>query len=1338
MTRTLIYPMRKKVQDIATVQLPSLANQLPTQSSLDGSRANTASCVRDTRLSSQRSSATDSRSLDRAASVVNFVQDCARSIAKGRPRKRKLQRSTSNSALFSAPRRGRRNGLVPVARADRITYSRWFIQPRATWKVRWDIWIGFIIAYSVILIPYRIGFGIELAAWEQYLNYLFDSSFAVDVILNFFTGYFEEDILVFELQKVRKRYLRSWFLFDVASTIPLEQFMEVMTIASSSLLTLKLIRIFRLFRLLKLMRLLRLKRTMEALQVDALNAHVLQTIKSLLMIIFIIHLVACGWYMFYTWDPTGKNWVTHSEPEGFEHPYLVSFYWVSNTMMSVGYGDIYGVTDGERLYSIFVACLGSISVGMIIANIQMLTENYNPRGNMLKQKLQDAKEFLIKRSIPRRLRQRVISQFEFHWSRRTVFDEGFLLQQFPKNLQYEILAASMESFVKIFSFFGMTSVEFFVFAIPRLRPIVLGPGQVLVDAESVWEELYFLTSGIVETVQSNLVVGSLSPGDICGIEYLVNARRRYTHTFRSALKTEVYAMYSNDLLEAIGKCPVAHKYLEDLAVIVGERYEECAKRGRRALQRKRSERTIRREAFTRGGPYLHKRRRKSNSTISLHTVSSDLINRMDTSVAGDDRVTHWSVIRHYAKARIAWDIVMGILVSITAITVPFRIAFNVQDVLAFYATDRIADVLFVIDVVLSFCTTYVDDMGVEIVDRYEIRRHYLKTTFFVDVASTIPFDFIVEAAATGNIFASLRLIRTLKLIKLLRLMRLSKLIKRNSQWMAEFDINVDTVRLLKLLAPVMIIAHYVGCFWYYISADRPADDAWWGIENLHFEDPDSILSKYIASIYWAITTMTTVGFGDIYPVNNLEKGFCILVLIGGTTLFAYVVGTVIEVASNSKSLMNREHKMVQRVNAYIKERGVSSEFVAACQEHLRFVDAEKTFFVENSLFDALSYSLRNELVLHLNGGIVSKVRFFDKKPKWFLTLILPRLVPQFFMEGDILIYQDNPVSGIFFIMNGAVIAKTRHYVPVPQAHATTPRGKSQSISPIIADHHGSIAKIYEGEFFGYKEVLTETAARYNLYAMRPTGTYLLPRECLDEFEAKYPRVMDEIRSLIIQSIARQQKIVPGWHNNDAIGLTTLDRDRVAEINISRRGCDDEIIRASVNGEYMPARRHSSFAKPIGTTFENPTNAAAAAAFAAGEIKTSLCHNNDQEQTTVEVMEHMADIKQLSNPSSLSEVQNPRKFPISLPDHSILGGPDIVLSDALVSAERPAVSASFVYPSDINNTITSSAGDSNVVSYIDYSRKINRSQRQLSERYLSTREDEVTELVDDLLSKEGFR
>lgn len=975
------------------------------------------------------------------------------------------------------------------------------------------------------------------------LNNVFDASFALDVVLNFFTGFYDADIFIHELPKIRERYAKSWFLFDLVSTIPFDQCLQFVTSASSSLATLKLLRTIRLFRLLKLMRLLRLKRAVKTIQMDALNAHVLQTLKSLLMIVFIIHLVSCGWYLFYTWDPTGKNWVTNVAKDGLTHPYLVSFYWVSNTMMSVGYGDIYGVTDGERIYSILVECLGSICVGMIIANIQMLTENYNPRGIKLKQKMQETKEFLLKRNIPRRLRQRVLSQFEYHWSHRTVFDEDQLLHQFPVSLQYEILAASMEPFVKRFPFFGVTSVEFFVFTIPRLRPIVLGPGQTLVDAESVWEELYFITSGSVESIRANIIVGSLTPGDICGIEYLVATKKRYTHTYRSTLKTELYSIYSCDLIAAIKKCPIAHKYLMDLATILSERYAESARRGRRAIQK---EQTMRRKqqppstSSRDSEPFLQYRHRKSVSYNNIHAYELDNL-RQHNIFATDEVKMHHSVIRHYSRLRMVWDVIIGIMVAMTAVIVPVRISFDVQDTMFLYTTDRVSDICFLLDIALSFLTTYVDETGVEIVDRHEIRKHYLKTNFLVDVVSTIPFDFIVELLTEQRDYRSLKIFRTIKLVKLLRLIRLSKLYKMNMQWTSELDINMDTVRLLKLLAPAMTIAHYVGCFWYYMSAEHAPNNAWWG--RIHFDNPDSVISKYIASVYWAATTMTTVGFGDIIAVNSFEQGYSILVMIGGTTLFAYVVGTVIEVVSNSKSLMNREHEMIQKVNAYIKERGVSNEFIMACQEHLRYLNTEKTLFHEPGLFDALCYGLRSELILYLNNNVLSKIRFFDKKPKWFLTLVLPRLVPQYFLAGDLLIYHGNPVSGIFFMMSGVVVAKSPQRSAMMSALNGTNSGGEASLDSGTPGREGdNIAMLYEGEFFGYKEVLTHSLAQYNAFAVKPTGTYLLPREFLETFQAEYPHVMNEMKAMIMHSINKQQTIVHHWQNNDAIGIFGEERE----------------------------------------------------------------------------------------------------------------------------------------------------------------------------------------------------
>ncbi len=50
-----------------------------------------------------------------------------------------------------------------------------------------------------------------------------------------------------------------------------------------------------------------------------------------------------------------------------------------------------------------------------------------------------------------------------------------------------------------------------------------------------------------------------------------------------------------------------------------------------------------------------------------------------------------------------------------------------------------------------------------------------------------------------------------------------------------------------------------------------------------------ILDQYISSIYWGITVLLTVGFGDIVPINPNEKAFNILVYILGTIIYAIVV-----------------------------------------------------------------------------------------------------------------------------------------------------------------------------------------------------------------------------------------------------------------------------------------------------------------------------------------------------------------------------------------------------------------------------------------------------------------
>ena len=61
----------------------------------------------------------------------------------------------------------------------------------------------------------------------------------------------------------------------------------------------------------------------------------------------------------------------------------------------------------------------------------------------------------------------------------------------------------------------------------------------------------------------------------------------------------------------------------------------------------------------------------------------------------------------------------------------------------------------------------------------------------------------------------------------------------------------------------------------------------------------SSYDQYIESLYWAVTTITTVGYGDISANNNLEKIYCILVMIIGVLCFSYASGSLSSILSNS-------------------------------------------------------------------------------------------------------------------------------------------------------------------------------------------------------------------------------------------------------------------------------------------------------------------------------------------------------------------------------------------------------------------------------------------------------
>ena len=103
------------------------------------------------------------------------------------------------------------------------------------------------------MLPIRIaGYIDDSGIGWQVTDWILNACFAADIVVNFFSAYFDNDLnLVTSRKKIIKSYLLGWFLIDLAAIIPFDLLLDA---ASSYQQLLRIARLPRLYKLLKILR----------------------------------------------------------------------------------------------------------------------------------------------------------------------------------------------------------------------------------------------------------------------------------------------------------------------------------------------------------------------------------------------------------------------------------------------------------------------------------------------------------------------------------------------------------------------------------------------------------------------------------------------------------------------------------------------------------------------------------------------------------------------------------------------------------------------------------------------------------------------------------------------------------------------------------------------------------------------------------------------------------------------------------------------------------------------------------------------------------------------------
>ena len=374
-----------------------------------------------------------------------------------------------------------------------------------------------------------------------------------------------------------------------------------------------------------------------------------------------------------------------------------------------------------------------------------------------------------------------------------------------------------------------------------------------------------------------------------------------------------------------------------------------------------------------------------------------------------------------------WDVFILLLIVYSAVTVPVRVCFSAEATTwsLIWWFEVVMSLSFMCDLFLSFCTAYHSE-GTWITSHSEIAKRYLMGWFWIDAPSSIPVELIQLVVTSSDQVTLLRLLRLLRLIRLMRLLKIGQYVDSIEE---SYDINLRVLRLVGVVAKVLFVSHLLGCFWFYVGSAEPEDEGSGTAEQswLSVYDDGSALSapvdrQYLYSVYWALTTLTTVGYGDITAQNDSERAYTMFALLVSAIIFAYLMGDVGALIAS----LDRQKAMIDdrmdSVKEYVTWRRMPNDLRIRVRRYYAHYFAEQPGFDERDILEGLSHALRAEVTRDILKDTLGKLRLFTHRlPPDFQAAIYPKLKP-LVVEGDgeVIFERGSFAHDLAFLVDGEV------------------------------------------------------------------------------------------------------------------------------------------------------------------------------------------------------------------------------------------------------------------------------------------------------------------------------
>lgn len=246
-----------------------------------------------------------------------------------------------------------------------------------------------------------------------------------------------------------------------------------------------------------------------------------------------------------------------------------------------------------------------------------------------------------------------------------------------------------------------------------------------------------------------------------------------------------------------------------------------------------------------------------------HSTKKKVHGLLHPEIVGDK---HWDkIINIFIICVIILNVIAVILETVESLHRNFKDFF--------YYFDLVSVIIFTVEYVLRVWSSNHEEKYKHPV--WGRLKYMVSVGALIDLLAILPF-FLHLFFAFG---IDLREIRMLRLLRVLRLFRLTAYTKSAHMIGNVFKKRYKELVVAFVLAGFLIIL--ASCIMYFAEHDHPP--------------PGQQFSQFTSiprTIWWSVVTLTTTGYGDMYPVTDIGKGLAMMIMMTGIAFFALPAGII--------------------------------------------------------------------------------------------------------------------------------------------------------------------------------------------------------------------------------------------------------------------------------------------------------------------------------------------------------------------------------------------------------------------------------------------------------------